>query len=88
MISTNELMKYVYSQVFDEFCPKMQSIRHKSGVSELRRRVCSKCNCYYPTLKVLQAHVRWCRSTVIEAEEEDPDLDEGDDVALSEATLG
>ena len=82
MINSNKLMQFISSQVFDEYCPKMQTIKHKSGVSELRRRVCAKCNSYFPTLKVLQAHVRWCKNTEVDADGEDPDMDEGDGVAL------
>ena len=44
MTDPNKLMQFVSSQVFDEFCPKLQMTKHKSDVSELRRRVCAKCD--------------------------------------------
>ena len=64
----------------------MSEIRHKSGKTELERRVCVKCKMYYPTLKVSQWHVKWCRSQKEEdgdEEEDDPLMDEGNMVKWS-----
>ena len=67
------------TKVFDTYCPKMNQIKHKSGKTELERRVCQRCNIYYPTLKALKAHLVVCKADVSPSEEdEDMDLDQGD----------
>ena len=62
----------------------MQETKHKSGKNELDRRVCLKCGFYYPTLKMLNVHRRWCRKTAtVELPEEDEDeieMDRGDEL--------
>ena len=57
----------------------MQETKHRSGKSELERRVCLKCGMYYPTLKMLNVHRRWCRkATTEELSEEEGEGDEMD----------
>ena len=57
----------------------MNHIKHKSGKTELQRRVCRKYCIYYPTLKALNAHSAVCNGSVLD-EEEDLELDQGDGV--------
>ena len=52
------------TKVFDTHCPKMNVIKHQSGVSELNRRVCPRCGKYYPTLKALKANRSVCENIV------------------------
>lgn len=52
------------TKVFDTYCPKLNQVRHRSGVSELKRRICPRCDMYYPTLKALQAHRSQCENVV------------------------
>ena len=68
------------TKVFDTFCPKMNQIKHKSGKTELHRRVCVKCGIYYPTLKALNAHFKAQCTTISTSDEdnEDLELDQGD----------
>ena len=57
----------------------MNQIKHRSGKTELERRVCRKCSIYYPTLKALNAHLAVCTAEVSTLEgEEDIELDQGD----------
>ena len=57
----------------------MNHINHRSGKTELQRRVCRKCSIYYPTLKALKAHSVVCTtdSSALD-EEEDLELDHGE----------
>ena len=66
------------TKVFDTFCPKMSQIKHKSGKTELQRRICSKCSIYYPTLKALNSHSAHCSSISSEEDDDDLELDQGD----------
>ena len=66
------------TKVFDTFCPIMSQIKHKSGKTELQRRICSKCSIYYPTLKALNSHSAHCRSISSEEDDDDLELDQGD----------
>ena len=58
----------------------MNQIKHKSGKTELHRRVCVKCGIYYPTLKALNAHFKAQCTTISTSDEdnEDLELDQGD----------
>ena len=49
-------------KVFDQYCPKMGYIKHKSGKTELQRHTSQKDSCYkyFSTLKALKAHTRIC----------------------------
>ena len=38
--------------VFDAYCPSMNKIKHRSGLTELERRTCN-CGAYYQTLVAL-----------------------------------
>ena len=60
-------------KVFDTHCPKMNLVKHKSGVSELNRRICPKCGIYYPTLKALQRHRSACQNIVFATDLEEQD---------------
>ena len=55
----------------------MQHIKHKSGQTELQRKVCLKCDAFYPTLNALKL----CGSSLVITgdEEEALDLDGGDE---------
>ena len=64
------------TQVFDNHCPKMNEIKHRSGVSELNRRVCPRCGKYYPTLKALEAHRSVCENIVFATNNEEPEFEE------------
>ena len=52
------------TNVFVSHCPKLNQVRHRSGVSELKRRICPRCEMYYSTLKALQAHRSQCENVV------------------------
>ena len=68
----------------------MQEIKHRSGKNEIERRVCAHCKLYFPTLKVSQAHARWCKWNHLDDDEDDeddgsyvdPDTDVGDLIAM------
>jgi hypothetical protein len=65
------------TKVFDTHCPKLSQVRHKSGLSELKRRICPKCEMYYPTLKALQTHRSVCENIVFAAvPDELPEIDD------------
>ena len=61
------------TKVFDTYCPKMSVVKHRSGISELNRRICSKCGIYYPTLKALQSHRSECESIVFASVDDEPE---------------
>ena len=57
----------------------MNNIKHKSGKTELQRRICPKCDIYYPTLKALKTHSAICVNVVhVDRDDEDLELDQGD----------
>ena len=66
------------TKVFDTHCPKMAVVKHRSGLSELKRRTCPKCEIYYPTLKALQLHRSVCENIVFNAAPEEMDDDPED----------
>ena len=49
----------------------MNEIKHKSGLSELNRRICPQCGKYYPTLKALQSHRSVCENVVFTTDPEE-----------------
>ena len=56
----------------------MDHIKHHSGKTELQRRICSRCNIYYPTLAALKPHSAVCSFEPLLEDEDDIDLDQGD----------
>ena len=77
------LTKVTNTKVFDTYCPKMNHIKHHTGNTELQRRICSRCNIYYPTLAALKPHTAICSfDTLLEDDDDDDDddidLDQGD----------
>ena len=45
-------------------------IKHRSGKTELDRRVCTFCGVYYPTLTALASHTAVCRVEDVECSSE------------------
>ena len=72
------LARVTNTKVFDTFCPKMNHIKHHTGKTELQRRICSRCNIYYPTLAALKPHIAVCSFEVLHEDNDDLDLDQGD----------
>ena len=62
----------------------MNIIKHKSGKSELQRRVCGKCGIiYYPTLIALKRHIPQCHGN-ISYYEDAHEIDDDEDNELYE----
>ena len=54
------LSKATQTEVIDKFCPKINVVKHKCGLTELDRRTC-KCRIYDRTLAALKDHKSVCR---------------------------
>ena len=66
------------TKVFNTYCTKINHIKHHTGKTELQRRICSRCNIYYPTLAALKPHSAVCSFDTLLEDNNDLDLDQGD----------